>query len=438
MKPIEPDAELDASPGVTSTSSTASGPTPAVRAGPRRLLRHRRRTLVQRVDLHRPRHHFHALRYGQRGCRRDRRAEGTAARRRPQRGGQPAARDWFGRARRGVAGRQTIARGERIMGFGHREIPCLRPSGSRPARRGQPEWPAWLTGWSSAVAVEDVVLRVLAESSLTARSRRTSSSMRRPSCRAWARRPCSPPRSRWPVMPLDSAPPRTGRRPTGSSARRPLCRRAGAVVLAGLSDPHLQESPLGGIVGQRQGPTRLPAPRPAVHARRARLVPHEEVIAVQARRERLDVHERRLGPSPRPPPALDPGRPPGPARAEQARRRGGGCRPAGGRPGGDVACTPRMAACSGRSRVGPCSDRPTAPPRHRSRPGPTENGSGRAAGRVTIGREAGIGAGQVKAHEGEQANTSGSSGISRASSEVSHSASRARSRRSLASPDEAR
>ena len=60
-------------------------PDPRQGARPGRLLHRLRRAWPERVHLHRPRDHVHAVRPGQRDLRRGRRAEGAAARRRSRR-----------------------------------------------------------------------------------------------------------------------------------------------------------------------------------------------------------------------------------------------------------------------------------------------------------------------------------------------------------------
>ena len=79
-----------------------------------------RRALLQRLDLHRPGHHLHALRPLLRRRRRDRRAQGPAARRR-QRGRHARLRRDRRRADKAEAWlEQALAEKRKIMGFGHR------------------------------------------------------------------------------------------------------------------------------------------------------------------------------------------------------------------------------------------------------------------------------------------------------------------------------
>ena len=79
------------------------GARPGRRARLQRLDDPVRRALVQRVDLHRARHHVHAGRPLLRRRRRDRRAQGAAARRRQRGGHAHLRRDRLGRERRTLA-----------------------------------------------------------------------------------------------------------------------------------------------------------------------------------------------------------------------------------------------------------------------------------------------------------------------------------------------
>ena len=81
--------------------------------GPGRLLRRRRRARLQRLDLHRPRDHQHPFGHRVGGGRRDRRTEGTVARRGAVGGRGPAPRDGYPstRPRPGSARRWRAASG---------------------------------------------------------------------------------------------------------------------------------------------------------------------------------------------------------------------------------------------------------------------------------------------------------------------------------------
>ena len=81
--------------------------------------------------------------------------------------------------------RDALARGERLMGFGHRVYRAYDPRAAalRKVVEGMSTKPDWL---ELAIKVEDVALKVLEEKYPTARSRRTWSSTRRPSFRASA------------------------------------------------------------------------------------------------------------------------------------------------------------------------------------------------------------------------------------------------------------
>ena len=101
LEPIDPDPSLG--PGRRLPLPAARrAPRPRIGASAGRVLRRRRRARLQRLDLHRARDHQHPLGHRLGGGRRDRRAEGSVARRCAGRGRRPAARDGIGRPGRGV------------------------------------------------------------------------------------------------------------------------------------------------------------------------------------------------------------------------------------------------------------------------------------------------------------------------------------------------
>ena len=73
--------------------------------------------------------------------------------------------------------RDAIARGERLMGFGHRVYRAYDPRAAalRKVAESMEHKPDWL---ETAIAIEDVALKVLAEKSPDPPSRPTSSTTR--------------------------------------------------------------------------------------------------------------------------------------------------------------------------------------------------------------------------------------------------------------------
>ena len=177
LEPVAPDPDLDLVaglpvPGQRHRARRRDGP------GARRVLHRRRGARLQRLDLHRPRHHLDPRRPRVGGVRRHRRDEGAAPRRRPVRGRGADPRGRLARARRGVGPRDDRAR-RPADGLRPPRVPRLRPAGRGAARgRGVDGAQARVAGAGDRRS-RTSRSRSSPRSTRTGRSRRTSSSTRR-------------------------------------------------------------------------------------------------------------------------------------------------------------------------------------------------------------------------------------------------------------------